>query len=200
MHVCSKASSISWRWLRLWCDGQAKRGQWGKTTPASSSYINRQQQHLECNACQPTGCTAMEVALVSVCLCLGAASFGVRRGGQFFKCVGRIDPPQVPGGTLFLSPQCSSWLIMCRSHSKRSRDDVLGDTSRSDVAEGNWCAELTSARLKTDQTLPVPKLQWLSISPTSSFESFRWRNAGKKGRRGQGGDRARAHIPRHVFS
>lgn len=43
----------------------------------------------------------------------------------------------VVGGLIFMGPQCSSWIWMCRSISKRSASDTTGDTSRQFVVDGN---------------------------------------------------------------
>lgn len=43
----------------------------------------------------------------------------------------------VLGGLIFMGPQCSSWIWMSRSISKRSASDTTGDTSRQFVADGN---------------------------------------------------------------
>ena len=42
-----------------------------------------------------------------------------------------------PGGLIFMAAQCSSWIWMSRSSSKRSPENVLGDVSRPFVQEGN---------------------------------------------------------------
>eukprot|EP00959_Pyramimonas_sp_CCMP1952_P438946 9189588-Pyramimonas_sp.AAC.1 len=44
------------------------------------------------------------------------------------------------GGTVWFSPQCSTWGNMARSWSKRSTACPYGDTSRFDIVEANYCA------------------------------------------------------------
>jgi hypothetical protein len=45
----------------------------------------------------------------------------------------------VVGGLLFASPQCSTWLQLCKGHTKRHLD-IFGDEGRTDVDEANCCA------------------------------------------------------------
>jgi len=45
-------------------------------------------------------------------------------------------------GCFYMSPQCSTWLWICRFVSKRSLTHVRGDESRKDVAEANLTATM----------------------------------------------------------
>eukprot|EP00959_Pyramimonas_sp_CCMP1952_P140990 2950876-Pyramimonas_sp.AAC.1 len=45
------------------------------------------------------------------------------------------------GGAIHMSPQCSSRLMMCMGHAKRSRESPDGDTQRDDVLHANHAAE-----------------------------------------------------------
>ena len=52
----------------------------------------------------------------------------------------------MPGGIVNFAPQCSTWGNMAIGHTKRGRDpdSIEGDTSRLDVREGNFTAEILS--------------------------------------------------------
>eukprot|EP00959_Pyramimonas_sp_CCMP1952_P473520 9501884-Pyramimonas_sp.AAC.1 len=50
----------------------------------------------------------------------------------------------VPTGLLWMSPECSTWIDMCRHHTRRSRDDPWGDDTRTDVEDANYSATLVS--------------------------------------------------------
>ena len=43
----------------------------------------------------------------------------------------------IAGSLCHMSPQCSTWLDMCRHHTCRSREDTEGNLGRKDVAEAN---------------------------------------------------------------
>ena len=49
------------------------------------------------------------------------------------------------GSLCHLSPQCSTWLDMCRWRARRSRDDTEGDLRRADVVQANHCAAFVSS-------------------------------------------------------
>ena len=50
----------------------------------------------------------------------------------------------LPSGTAFITPQCSTWLDMCRYHTKRDRgQNIFGDCDRLDVREANFNAMVT---------------------------------------------------------
>eukprot|EP00959_Pyramimonas_sp_CCMP1952_P056769 1185744-Pyramimonas_sp.AAC.1 len=48
------------------------------------------------------------------------------------------------GSLCHLSPQCSTWLDMCRHHTRRSRVDTEGSLGRDDVMQANHCAAFLS--------------------------------------------------------
>ncbi|CAK0862774.1 unnamed protein product [Prorocentrum cordatum] len=45
-----------------------------------------------------------------------------------------------PRGAFWSSPECKTWLNMCMGHTRRSKGDLLGDISRTDVKEANHIA------------------------------------------------------------
>ena len=51
----------------------------------------------------------------------------------------------IAGSLCHMSPQCSTWLDMCRHHTCRSREDTEGNLGRKDVAEANHCASFLSS-------------------------------------------------------
>eukprot|EP00929_Paragymnodinium_shiwhaense_P064770 TRINITY_DN32491_c0_g1_i2.p1 TRINITY_DN32491_c0_g1~~TRINITY_DN32491_c0_g1_i2.p1 ORF type:complete len:296 (-),score=43.33 TRINITY_DN32491_c0_g1_i2:105-992(-) len=42
------------------------------------------------------------------------------------------------GALMWLSPQCSTWLLLTRGHTRRNKSNWGGDDSRTDVKEGNY--------------------------------------------------------------
>ncbi|CAK0822493.1 unnamed protein product, partial [Prorocentrum cordatum] len=51
----------------------------------------------------------------------------------------------VVGGTVWLSPDCSSWLVfLTRNIYKRTLDNLKGDVTKAKTREDNACAEVTA--------------------------------------------------------
>eukprot|EP00959_Pyramimonas_sp_CCMP1952_P285695 5973474-Pyramimonas_sp.AAC.2 len=63
-----------------------------------------------------------------------------------------------PSGTAHFSPQCSAWIRMCVHHTERDDDDPLGQESRLDVREANFCASvLSGGGVESLATKPRPR-------------------------------------------
>ena len=61
-----------------------------------------------------------------------------------------------PGGLPWLAPPCSSWVWMSRRTSKRSSQDIEGDTTNESVAQANSIARLLAEVCQTCYALGVP--------------------------------------------
>eukprot|EP00929_Paragymnodinium_shiwhaense_P064769 TRINITY_DN32491_c0_g1_i1.p1 TRINITY_DN32491_c0_g1~~TRINITY_DN32491_c0_g1_i1.p1 ORF type:complete len:320 (-),score=45.77 TRINITY_DN32491_c0_g1_i1:105-1064(-) len=48
------------------------------------------------------------------------------------------------GALMWLSPQCSTWLLLTRGHTRRNKSNWGGDDSRTDVKEGNYTSVILS--------------------------------------------------------
>ena len=47
-------------------------------------------------------------------------------------------------GVVWIGPECSTWVWLSRGHTKRSKSNIEGDTSRSDVTDANHIATITA--------------------------------------------------------
>ena len=100
---------------------------------------------------------------VEVCSGSGGTTKAIRRLGMVGQTFDRIDDPtedlchlsgllfvtylvlQIKrGACMIISPQCSTWLNMCRYHTKRSLQDPFGDEGRQDVFEANFTSMVVS--------------------------------------------------------
>ena len=72
----------------------------------------------------------------------------------------------VAGGLAVGGPPCSTWVYMARGHTKRSKDNLLGDRNRHDVVEANI---LTCFLSKLTQILILRRVLFVWEQPMSSL-------------------------------
>ena len=72
----------------------------------------------------------------------------------------------VPGGLLFMGPQCSSWVWMCRSQTKRSAANPYGNLEMPAVIDGNRLNEICALLCAIASMLGV---LWVIEQPGSSL-------------------------------
>ena len=72
----------------------------------------------------------------------------------------------VAGGLAVGGPPCSTWVYMARGHTKRSKDNLLGDRNRHDVVEANI---LTCFLSKLTQILILRRVLFVWEQPGSSL-------------------------------